>query len=112
MHPKVGLSWTGTGVTGVCCDERVPEVVVFDTGLVAVIVDGTAVAERASCVNNDGLRGHRRAERACEATGYVLDDRELVFCLGDVSLHVVNGVFFVGVDCDKGGLFLCREFGV
>ena len=85
---------------------------VFDAGLVAVIVDGTAVAERAGCVDDNGLRGHRRAECAREATVCVFDDRERVGCLRDISLNIRDGIGFVGVDTDEGSVLFCREFGV
>ena len=82
---------------------------VFDAWLVAVIVDGTAVTDRAGCINKDGLWSHGRAESTCEFAGCILHDEERMVCLGDVVFHLVFGIVFVGVDCDEGGVGLAAN---
>ena len=83
----------------------------LDAGLVAVIVDGAAVADGLGGINKDGLRGHRCAEGACEFAGCVFHDGERVGCFCGIVFHLVYGIVFVGVDSDEGGVFGC-ELGV
>ena len=83
----------------------------LDAGLVAVIVDGTTIADGVARVNEDRLRGHRCAEGACDFTRCVLHDWKQEIRFGSVGSHIVCGIVFIGVDCDKGSILGC-EFGV
>ena len=83
----------------------------FHPRFVAVVINRAAVAQRALCIDDNGLRCHRRAEAARQMSCCILHNRERVTCLCDVGFYLRFGFMGVGIHRDKINLLLAK-FGV
>ena len=91
--------------------QRVFQIVMLHPRLVTVVINRTAVAQRAFCINDDGLRCHRCTEVACQLSCCILHNRECVACLCDVGFYLRFRFVGVRIHRDKMNLLLAK-FGV